>query len=34
MVVNAILWSAKLEVPKEGADVELSEELLKLPAKE
>lgn len=34
MIVNAILWSAKLEVPKEGADVELSEELLKLPPKE
>lgn len=34
MVVNAILWSAKVEVPKEGADVELSEEALKLPAKD
>lgn len=34
MLVNAILWSAKLEVPKDGADVELSEEALKLPAKE
>jgi len=34
MVVNAILWSAKVEVPKEGANVELSEEALKLPPKE
>lgn len=34
MVVNAILWSAKVEVPKEGADVGLSEEALKLPPKD
>jgi type 1 glutamine amidotransferase len=34
MVVNAVLWSAKMEVPKGGADVELSEEALKLPPKE
>lgn len=34
MLVNAILWSAKLEVPKDGAHVELSEEALKLPPKE
>jgi hypothetical protein len=34
MVVNAILWSAKVEVPKEGFDVKLSAEALKLPPKD
>ncbi len=33
MVVNAILWSAKAEVPAEGADVALSEAELALPEK-
>lgn len=31
MIVNAILWTAKVEVPEEGANVELSEEELELP---
>jgi type 1 glutamine amidotransferase len=31
MLVNAILWSAHVEVPKGGANVELSEEELKMP---
>lgn len=30
-IVNAILWSAYVEVPADGADVKLDEELLKLP---
>jgi hypothetical protein len=34
MLVNAIFWAAKVEVPKEGANVELSQELLELPPKE
>lgn len=33
MIVNAILWSAKVEVPKEGAPVNLSAEALALPEK-
>lgn len=33
MVVNAILWSAHIEVPKEGAPVNLSAEALALPPK-
>lgn len=31
MIVNAILWSAHVDVPKSGAKVNLSEELLALP---
>lgn len=31
MVVNGILWAAKLEVPAEGADVYVGDEALKLP---
>lgn len=31
MIVNAILWSAQVEVPKDGAVVKLSEKDLKLP---
>lgn len=31
MLVNAILWSAKLDVPKDGADVTLTEKDLELP---
>lgn len=31
MIVNAILWTAWVEVPKKGARVDLSEEDLKLP---
>ena len=34
MIVNAILWSAHVAVPKDGAPVGLSEEELKLPPKE
>lgn len=30
-IVNAILWSAKIEVPEAGARVDVSEEFLKLP---
>ena len=33
MIVNAILWTAKLEVPEEGANVDLSEADLALPPK-
>lgn len=33
MVVNAILWTAHVEVPEDGADVVLSEEDLALPEK-
>lgn len=33
MLANAILWSAHVEVPKEGAPVQLSKELLALPPK-
>lgn len=33
MLVNAILWSAKVEVPRQGAPVNISEEALALPAK-
>lgn len=33
MIVNAILWTAKVEVPKVGANVELSEADLALPKK-
>jgi Trehalose utilisation len=33
MIVNAILWSAHLEVPKDGAQVKLSDEELALPPK-
>jgi type 1 glutamine amidotransferase len=33
MLVNAILWSAHLEVPKDGAPVNLSAEALALPPK-
>jgi type 1 glutamine amidotransferase len=32
-IVNAILWTAHLEVPPEGAPIELSEEQLALPPK-
>lgn len=31
MIVNAILWSAKVEVPEGGANVDLGEEALALP---
>lgn len=31
-IVNAMLWSAHLKVPAEGADVTLDDETLKLPA--
>jgi type 1 glutamine amidotransferase len=31
MIVNGILWSAKLDVPKDGAPVNVSEEVLALP---
>ncbi len=31
MIVNSILWTAHVEVPKEGANVELSKEELALP---
>jgi type 1 glutamine amidotransferase len=34
MLVNAILWAAKVEVPKDGADVGVSKELLDLPPQE
>ena len=34
MVVNSILWSAKLDVPETGAKVDLSEQDLALPPKE
>ena len=34
MIVNSILWSAKLEVPPAGADVALSEQDLALPPME
>ena len=33
-VVNAILWSAKIEVPPSGAPVDLTEEVLRLPPRE
>jgi type 1 glutamine amidotransferase len=33
MIVNGILWSAHIEVPKEGAPVSLSKETLALPPK-
>jgi len=33
MIVNAILWSAHVEVPRDGAPVNLSEEALALPPK-
>jgi type 1 glutamine amidotransferase len=33
MVVNAILWSAHLEVPKDGAPVNIPEKALALPPK-
>jgi type 1 glutamine amidotransferase len=33
MIVNGILWSARVEVPQAGAPVNLSEEALALPAK-
>jgi type 1 glutamine amidotransferase len=33
MIVNAILWSAQVEVPKDGAPVNISEEALALPPK-
>jgi type 1 glutamine amidotransferase len=32
MIVNAILWTAKKDVPQDGAPVGLSEEALALPA--
>jgi hypothetical protein len=31
MIVNAILWTAKVDVPEGGANVDLSEEDLALP---
>jgi type 1 glutamine amidotransferase len=31
MIVNAILWTSKQEVPKDGAKVNVGEEFLKLP---
>jgi type 1 glutamine amidotransferase len=34
MIVNAILWSAKVDVPEGGANVDLSEEALALPPRE
>lgn len=34
MIVNAILWSAQLEVPAQGAPVNIGEELLALPPKQ
>lgn len=33
MIVNAILWSARVEVPAQGAPVNISEEALALPPK-
>lgn len=33
MIVNAILWSAQVEVPKDGAAVNLSDDALALPPK-
>lgn len=33
MIVNGILWSARVEVPKDGAPVSLSKEALALPPK-
>lgn len=33
MLVNGILWSAQIEVPKDGAPVNVSEEILALPPK-
>ncbi|MEM7391571.1 MAG: ThuA domain-containing protein [Verrucomicrobiota bacterium] len=33
-IVNGILWTAHIEVPEEGADVQLSEEELAIPEKE
>ncbi len=34
MIVNAILWSAHVDVPKEGAKVEIGEDALALPLRE
>lgn len=34
MIVNGILWSAQIDVPKDGAPVKISEEALALPPKE
>jgi len=34
MIVNGILWAAKLEVPAEGAPINVADEILKLPPKE
>jgi len=34
MIVNGILWTAHVEVPKEGARVDISEDTLALPPKE
>lgn len=34
MIVNAILWTAHIEVPEKGADIGLSEDQLALPKKE
>jgi len=31
MIVNGILWAAKIEVPTTGADVDLPDEILALP---
>lgn len=33
MIVNAMLWTAKVEIPEGGAPIELSEEALALPPK-
>jgi type 1 glutamine amidotransferase len=33
MIVNAILWSAHVDIPKDGAPVNVSEEVLALPPK-
>jgi type 1 glutamine amidotransferase len=33
MIVNGILWAARLEVPKDGAPVNVAEDVLALPAK-
>jgi hypothetical protein len=33
MLVNSILWTAKIDVPETGAKVTLSEEALALPPK-
>jgi hypothetical protein len=33
MIVNGILWAAHLEVPQDGAPVNIGEEALALPPK-